>query len=219
MIKPRTWIDGPARAARQWLAQRDVAAHGLQVRELVPDDLPRVQARLPASGPGPGPEDLERQRRQELGIAVAWVGRKAVGVGFIEWRGPRAAELHDRWPGVPEIFRLQVQPAYRSLRVGARLIGFIEQWARQTGKSRIGLGVHCSNTRALALYRRLGYGPEATPFSDGYVMHTPDGTPQAVQEPALFLTRELIPDSSSGQLSAQSRDRPPTSAAAPLRPG
>ena len=163
-----SWINSPRRATRQWLAQQRLAAHGLAIRELAAEDRDPVRVALGAPKLGPSTLDLQRQASQELCIAAAWAGRRPVALGFVDWLGPRPQELQDSWSGVPEIHRLYGLPAYRSLRVGARLIDFFEQRAMQRGKSCIGLGVHRSNMRALALYERLGYGPEATPFTDGY---------------------------------------------------
>ena len=188
-----SWIDSPRRATRQWLAQQRLAAQGLAIRELAAEDREPLRAALGAPELGPSPLDLQRQASQELCIAAVWVGRRPVALGFVDWSGPRPQELQGSWPGVPEIHRLYVLPAYRSLRVGARLIDFFEQRALQRGKSCIGLGVHRSNTRALALYQRLGYGPETTPFTDGFVSVGPGGVQHRVLEPALFLVRELVP--------------------------
>ena len=129
------WVGGPARAARQWLAQRRLAAQGLAVRELAADELRPLKRALRAPDPGPGALDLRRQASQELCIAAASVGSRPVGVGLLEWAGPRLEELHGPWAGVPEIHRLHVLPAYRSLRVGVRLIDFLEQRALQRGKT------------------------------------------------------------------------------------
>lgn len=82
------WVGGPARAARQWLAQRRLAAHGLAVRELAADELRPLKRALRAPDPGPGALDLRRQASQELCIAAAWVGSRPVGLGLLEWAGP-----------------------------------------------------------------------------------------------------------------------------------
>jgi hypothetical protein len=101
------------RAARRWQAQRALAAHSLQVRDLLVGEVGLVRSRLPDPGLGPSNEELRRQARQEIGIATAWAGEQAVAVGYVDWRGPRHRELFEIWPAVPEIYRLHVLPAYR----------------------------------------------------------------------------------------------------------
>ncbi len=49
-----------------------------------------------------------------------------------------------------------IQPL-RGSGVSAEIVALVEDWARGAGYSQIGLGVTTTNTRAIALYERLGY--------------------------------------------------------------
>ena len=54
---------------------------------------------------------------------------------------------------------LYILPAYRSRGLGREYFAFIEEYAQANGFARIRLEVEEENTRARALYERLGYIP------------------------------------------------------------
>lgn len=58
------------------------------------------------------------------------------------------------------IYSVIVAPVARGLRLGDRLVETAENWARQQGRTRIGLEVRQDNVPALALYQRRGYAVE-----------------------------------------------------------
>lgn len=62
-----------------------------------------------------------------------------------------------RWGGVYEICDLVVAENRRDQGVGTRLIYKLLDVAREHGIQRVEIGAALSNTRALALYRRLGF--------------------------------------------------------------
>lgn len=102
-------------------------------------------------------DDLAEQQTGKLTFLTAWVNDELLGWGLICWGGPRSAEVAKHFPDCPEIYRLTVRNAYRSMGIGSQLIHYSEELARRLSKHAIGLGVAVENTRAMALYQRLGY--------------------------------------------------------------
>jgi len=86
------------------------------------------------------------------------------------------------WPQTAEISDLVVSPAHRSNGIGSEIIRFLAQHAAAMGASILEIGVACSNPRALALYRRLG-------FVDHHMIEVDLGNgPEAV----LYLHKQLL---------------------------
>jgi ribosomal protein S18 acetylase RimI-like enzyme len=59
--------------------------------------------------------------------------------------------------GGAELISMWVSPAARGLGLGDRLIGAVEDWARQAGAGVLKLAVADGNENAIALYRRSGF--------------------------------------------------------------
>jgi ribosomal protein S18 acetylase RimI-like enzyme len=74
--------------------------------------------------------------------------------------------------GVLELRSVWVSPAARGQRLGDRLIGAVEAWARQAGAAELRLAVIDGNEPAITLYRRHGF-VEARPRADQRVMLKP----------------------------------------------
>lgn len=87
---------------------------------------------------------LDRQRRGQ-GIVAAH-GEQVLGFGQLSL-----------WPRVAEISDLIVAPAYRGRGIGTAIIRYLVHLARTWRVSGVEIGAMESNTRALALYRRLGF--------------------------------------------------------------
>jgi GNAT superfamily N-acetyltransferase len=187
----RQAVVGLAGLVRRWFARAMVLANPIRVREFGLDNADVFQRKFKAPGAGPNTHDLERLARGEIGIAVAWIGSRPIGVGFVQWSGPRHRELFGRWDGVPEIYRLHVVRAYRSVGVGSTLINFLERDAARRGCARIGLGIHLDNRRARDLYGRLGYQHCQADFVDQYTTVLPGGETKEVRQPSVFLVREI----------------------------
>lgn len=96
---------------------------------------------------------------------VAEVGGEVVGILTAE-RGRMASRRHEAG------FGLTVGSRFRDIGVGQALLEALERWAREQGVTRIEMGVFPDNTRAIALYAKLGYREEgvsrgAARFPDG----------------------------------------------------
>ena len=86
-------------------------------------------------------------------LLVAEDAGRVVGICGVS-RGRRIATAHAAEVG------LTVAASHRGRGVGRALMLAAEDWARQAGVRRLGLGVFADNAPALALYRALGYAEE-----------------------------------------------------------
>lgn len=77
-------------------------------------------------------------------------------VGVVD-EHPCAFGLLTRWPLVGEISDLMVREDLRGRGIGTRLIAELTQIAAQMQIQTLEIGVMASNSRALALYQRLGF--------------------------------------------------------------
>ncbi|HEX8997081.1 MAG TPA: GNAT family N-acetyltransferase [Ktedonobacterales bacterium] len=126
-----------------------------EIRPLTVGELDRLCVDMPLRSRAHHRSCLRRQQAGELLYLVAWEGRHAVGHVSLFWRptnDPSAALADCPW-----IIDLLVHPDHRSRGAGSALVRACEQAARERGERRIGLAVAITNTRAAALYERLGY--------------------------------------------------------------
>lgn len=102
---------------------------------------------------------LERQQKAEMLIVVARCGREDCGYALLNWQ-PKYPYF--KVCGLPEIQDLNVLREYRKRGVGAKIIGFCEEAARQKGHEEMGIGVGLDSSFGAAqrLYARLGYIPD-----------------------------------------------------------
>ena len=92
---------------------------------------------------------LSREVRYRLGNAQRWfieIEGRVVGIFVTDIT---AEALH--------LSRVAIVPIYRGRGIGTRVLAHLERCARRIGIQRISLSVRKRNTRALKLYRRLGY--------------------------------------------------------------
>ena len=184
-------VQGYISKARRFLARRELAGRELRVHEMTAGEHATVRGAFPESGAAPSAADVDQQAEGGVGIFAAWMEDKPLGLGFVNWPGPRSAQLASRWPGTPEIYRLRVIARYRSLGIGTLQIQYLENLAVSKGYARIGLGVHADNRRAHALYVRLGYEPDPQPFFDEYATTLADGRTRAVSKTSIFLVKAI----------------------------
>jgi ribosomal protein S18 acetylase RimI-like enzyme len=137
----------------------------------------------------------ERFQRHQQGLTtflIAWVDDVPAGAGEIRWQGCAAPEVHGRFPDCPEINGLAVWPAERrSHGIGTAIVRTAEDLAVQTGYQWIGLGVDDQNTRAAALYLRLGYQETGCRYLDRYHYVDDNGIRHDAADPCRFLIKPL----------------------------
>ena len=112
-----------------------------------------------------------RKNRRDWDEDGVWLvaevdGRIAASLGCERGRRPRERHLCE--------FGITVGRAYRGIGVGRAVIETLEVWAREVGVEKIMLRVFDTNTRARALYERMGYVSEgverrAVRFPDEYI--------------------------------------------------
>ncbi len=126
-----------------------------EVRPLAAAEYERLCASMLLRSRGQHWASLGRQQAGDLLYLIAWEGERAVGQVSLFWRpsnDPVAALA-----GCPWVVDLLTHPECRSRGIGTALLGACENAVRTHGERRIGLAVALSNTRARALYERLGY--------------------------------------------------------------
>lgn len=125
---------------------------------------------------------------------VAWNDGCPVGNGEVRWNGCSAPEVQAAFPDCPEINGLHVAEPLRGTGIGTALIRRAERLAGQRSTRTIGLGVDDhGNPRAAALYTRLGYRPTVR-YVDRRSYIDRDGIEHHVEDPCVFLVKELTPD-------------------------
>lgn len=119
-------------------------------------------------------QNVQRNARHNrgLGLVVEDAAGHLIGFGQLTL-----------WARTAEISDLIVSETWRSQGIGSALITRLMEAARSRAKNRIEIGVALRNTRALALYRRLGFQEDRTLDLD-----IGDGL-----EPILFLRLDLPP--------------------------
>ena len=123
---------------------------------------------------------------------IAWIEARPVGHAEIRWNGCTSAEVRKRYPGCPEISALDVWPAgMRSRGIGTALIAAAERLALARKIREIGLGVADGNSRAAALYLRLGFAEVDCHYSNSFEIVKSTGARETVDERCRFLVKHL----------------------------
>lgn len=130
------------------------AQNRLRFRAVDPDDVDALHAACLTDWPR-----HEVERLVQLALRVA-CDRRGVGVVAARDAGegvPVGFGLLTLWPHAAEVSDLTVAPALRGQGIGTALLRHLERAARAMQAERLEIGVAARNTRALALYRRLGF--------------------------------------------------------------
>ena len=125
---------------------------------------------------------LERAHCGEVDFLVAEVDGKIVGKAVLD-------STHNA-DGTPWLWLGSVDPAYRSLGIGALGFSIAEQRARERGFSAIEMCVDDDNPRAQDLYLRSGY-VVIGPYVDEHDETRADGTVAHVVSPGVRLRKDI----------------------------
>jgi GNAT superfamily N-acetyltransferase len=164
----------------------------LDIHPMRAQELERIERDLPFHSHEQWLDWLTRQEQGSITLFTAWWDGAGIGHAMVAWtpRGDRYVE----WIGCPWIYDVLTHPEYRSRGVGAAMLRACEEAARARGEHIIGIGVALTNTRARALYERLGYhdpgiGPRAT---SGHWTGV-DGVTRMWEDQVAYLVRSLTP--------------------------
>jgi ribosomal protein S18 acetylase RimI-like enzyme len=145
---------------------------GIDVRELSPDEVERVDARLP----------LHRLDGAQTYL-VAWLDDEPVGHAHVAWTGTKL--------GVPEVQDVFVEPEQRRRGIAGALSRGAERAAVRRGHDRISLSVGIANEPARRLYERLGYTDAGIEPERVLGTITIRGAPFDVDDTLLYLAKDL----------------------------
>jgi GNAT superfamily N-acetyltransferase len=173
----------------------------VHVRPLAAEDLALVQQALPPEHPEAHVRRLGDQRAGRVTYLIAWADGEPVGHALVRWSGTTNPEL--RWllggrEPHPYVEALFVHPFCRSRSVGSQILEAAEALVRGRRFSRIGLAVAVGNTRARALYERLGYREASFgEFSNAWSYVDEAGNEVAESETCVYLVKALAGDAGS----------------------
>ncbi|MDX6413849.1 MAG: hypothetical protein QOH23_1259 [Gaiellaceae bacterium] len=144
----------------------------IDVRPLLPDEVPLVDSHLP----------LSRLDKAQTYL-VAWDGDAPVGHAHVAWEGTEV--------GVPEVQDVFVLPERRREGIASLLTAAAEDAARSRGFDRISLGVSADKKEVQRLYESLGYedsGVEPVRVRGTIMLR---GEPFDVDDTIVYLTKAL----------------------------
>lgn len=167
----------------------------VDVRPLAAEDLAQIQQALPPEHPEAHVRRLGDQRAGRVTYLVAWMDNRAVGHALLRWGGTTNPELRwllDARERHPYVEALLVHPALRSRSIGSQILAAAEAMVRERGLRRIGLAVAVENTRARALYERLGYRDVGIgEFGNAWSYVDEAGDEVAESETCTYLVKDL----------------------------
>lgn len=136
------------------------------VRELSADDLPALSWAGAPRHLSHIDDAIRRSMSGETVFLGALLGDEIVGMCGIDF-APK--------PDGGKLWMLNVRPTERSAGIGSLLMTRAEQRIREQGRNRAYLSVEAANTRASALYQRLGYVIDGE-TSESWEDTAPDGS-------------------------------------------
>jgi GNAT superfamily N-acetyltransferase len=151
------------------------AGRGIDVRELNPGEVERVDARLP----------LSRLDGAQTYL-VAWDGDEPIGHAHIAWAKTEV--------GVPEVQDVFVLEERRGGGVASALMEHAERVAAGRGHRRLSIGYGVGNDAARRLYERLGYRDAGLEPRRVQGTITIRGRPVAVDDTLVYLVKDLAVD-------------------------
>jgi GNAT superfamily N-acetyltransferase len=115
------------------------------------------------------------------GIGRRWseclAGHREISVAEVDGRLAGSVSVNEReeFPGFLHLFALDVSPPLQSRGIGTRLIAWVEEASRTRVRAGVYLEVSTTNTRARALYERLGYAQDGKPFLNSWFRYDSEG--------------------------------------------
>lgn len=103
--------------------------------------------------------DVTEQRISGAQCFVAERQGVLIGTVLVKPTDPGSACSYFAKPGVSTLGQFGVDPAYRRMGVGLKLLRTCEEWARTNGFKELALDTAKPATHLVALYGRLGYVP------------------------------------------------------------
>lgn len=151
--------------------------------------------------------DRYRRQKDSKGMLfIAWLDGQPVGDVYLWLEPAEEYQIRRQLPGVPLLTHLEVLPEYRNRGIGTELIAALERYLRGIGKDRVALAVRDDNTKAMELYRRLGYDDwgHGRQVCFANVMDA-DGRPTAEPEVCHVMVKQLHSMSPSSDSTFSSR--------------
>ena len=164
----------------------------LDIHPLRAWELAQIERDLPFHSHEQWLDWLTRQEQGSITLITAWFDGVGIGHAMVAWQ-PHG-DPYVEWAGCPWIYDVLTHPDYRSRGVGAAMLRVCEEAARARGAKSIGLGVAVTNTRARALYERLGYrDPGIGPRMTSGQWSGPDGVTRIWEDQVQYLTKSFPP--------------------------
>jgi GNAT superfamily N-acetyltransferase len=148
---------------------------GIDVRELTPEELERVDARLP----------LSRLDHAQTYL-VAWIDGEPVGHAHLAWEGTEI--------GVPEVQDVFVLEDRRRQGVASALMARAEREVAARGYGKLSVGYGMANEAARRLYTGLGYGDSGLDPKRVHGTILIRGLPVEVDDTLVYLVKDLPVD-------------------------
>lgn len=126
-------------------------------------------------------EWISRAELDELVFLGAWVDGDLVGIGYVDFTNVDDAGT---------LWALAIKESSRSLGIGTQMIVALEEAIVDRGLHAVELRVELENTRAIALYKRLGYFEHGRSI-EKWEHEEDDGTVIMYEADCVIMRREL----------------------------